>query len=113
MDIADAEEMLRPWLHYRCNLDDWLAERGDAASGTFAERSVGFGEFELRGQTISAMAQPYRFYRLKRAQDEYEAMGEQHKADLKALLDACNMTPILDAKLDREVGWKDNREVWL
>lgn len=108
-----AEDFVPETLAAAKAINDWLAEQGDAASGTFAERGVGFGEFELRGQTISAMAQPYRFYRLKRAQDEYETMGEQDKADLRALLDACNMTPILDAKLDRGIGWKDNREIWL
>ncbi|MEO0784311.1 MAG: glutathione S-transferase family protein [Pseudomonadota bacterium] len=94
-------------------INTWLFEEGEKVSDTFVERGLGFGEFDLRGKTISALAQPYRFYRLKRAQDEYDAMGAEDKRALEALLDACNMRPILDAKLSREIGWKDNREIWL
>lgn len=93
-------------------INAWLSEH-NPEPGTHVERGLGFAGFELRGKPISALAQPYRFYRLKRAQDEYAAMGEADKAALEATLDACNMTPILNAALTRQIGWQDNREVWL
>ncbi|MEL6955608.1 MAG: hypothetical protein AAFO88_03110 [Pseudomonadota bacterium] len=39
--------------------------------------------------------------------------GRRGQRALEALFDACNIRPILDAKLSREFGWKDNRENWL
>lgn len=107
-----AEDFVPETLAAAKAINAWLAEQGDVTGNTI-ERGIGFGEFELRGKPISALAQPYRFYRLKRAQDEYDAMGADDKKALEAVLEACNMTPILGVKLDREIGWKNNREIWL
>ena len=40
-------------------------------------------------------------------------MGPEDKKALEAVLEAYNMTPILGVKLDREIGCKNNREIWL
>ena len=76
-------------------------------------RGVGFGSFVLRGVTINALAQPYRFYLLKRVQDEYASLDDSDKRDIFDLLTACNMAELLDLKLDREIGRANNLEVWL
>lgn len=100
--LADAE-----------TINAWIAEQGDIEPGRPFERGVGFAEFELRGKTISALAQPYRFWRLKLAQDEYAAMSAEDRQAVDAILESCNMTPLLHATLTREIGRRDNLEVWL
>jgi hypothetical protein len=51
-------------------------------------RGVGQATFDIRGVTISAMAQPYRFYLLKRVQDEHASLDEAARADVEAILAA-------------------------
>jgi hypothetical protein len=55
-------------------------------------RSVGLGSFNVRGITINALAQPYRFYLLKRVQDEYATLDESAQKDVAELLTACDMS---------------------
>lgn len=93
-------------------INAWIADQETLEPGTHCARSVGFARFDVRGKTISSMAQPYRFYLLKRAQEEYAAMGAQDRSALDAILDVCNMTALLGAALSREIGRKDNLEVW-
>ena len=94
-------------------INAWLAEQNDLPEGTPSKRAVGKAVFDLRGTTITAIAQPYRFYLLKRAQDELAAMDESTRAQVIAMLDKAGMTPVMTAKLSREMGLKDNKEVWL
>jgi hypothetical protein len=94
-------------------INDWLAEQGNIPAGTEVARGVGFGSFELRGVTINALAQPYRFYLLKRVQDEYAALNTSDKRDVFELLTACNMAELLALKLNRNIGRANNLEVWL
>ncbi len=94
-------------------INAWIGEQDELVPGTPLERGLGYARFDLRGMTISSLAQPYRFFRLKRAQDEYEAMGPEDRKALDAILASCNAAPLLEAKLTREIGRKDNREVWL
>jgi len=94
-------------------INSWIEQQDNLAAGTPVVRGVGMGSFQVRGTTINALAQPYRFYLLKRVQDEFETASDQHKADIGDLLAACNMDGILDCKLSREIGRKDNLEVWL
>ena len=108
-----AEDFVPETLAASNAINTWLEDNSDVPQQTPIERGVGFGKFTLRGQEISALAQPYRFYRLKLAQDEYHAMSAADKAELEALLDRCNMRPVLTATINREIGRKDNLEVWL
>lgn len=94
-------------------INTWLAEQHTLTAGTEVARGVGFGSFELRGVMINALAQPYRFYLLKRVQDEYASLNDSDKRDIVELLTACNMAELLDLKLDREIGRANNLEVWL
>ncbi len=93
-------------------INDWLANQTDLAPGTTAERGLGFGRFDIDGITLSAMAQPYRFYLLKRAQDEFEKMNDTDRTSTLAILDQCNMREVLEMKLTRDIGRKNNLEVW-
>ncbi len=94
-------------------INSWLSEQGHIEAGTPYPRSVGFTEFQVRDTPISAIAQPYRFYLLQRVHDEYAAMNKETKQEVEAILDLCNMRALLDAKLSREIGRKDNQEVWI
>ena len=58
------------------------------------------------------MAQPYRFYLLKRVQNLYASLNEAEKTDIDGLLTACDMRDVLEIELSREIDVKNNREVW-
>jgi len=60
-----------------------------------------------------ALAQPFRFYLLSRVQADYVALGPADRNEVDGLLQACGMSEILDMKLSRAMGRKDNLEVWL
>jgi glutathione S-transferase len=77
------------------------------------ERGVGMCEFAINGQSIKALAQPYRFYLLARAQQVYDESSEMAQADMLALTDRCDLTPLLATRLSRSIGRENNQEVWL
>ena len=94
-------------------INEWLDNQAQLDPGTEVARGVGSGSFELQGKTINALAQPFRFYLLKRVQDEIASFDDKAKADVMNLLSACNMAEILDMKLTRDIGRENNLEVWL
>ncbi len=94
-------------------INDWIEAQDDLPSGTKCERSVGFCQFDVRGIEVSAMAQPYRFYLLARAQDELATMDGEDRAATLALLEEAGMSELVEAKLTRAIGFKDNLEIWL
>ena len=92
-------------------INAWL-EENQPETGSPAERMLGMGSFELRGQTISAVAQPYRFYLLQRVQDAYVAMDETAQSAVSKLLADCGMTDVLNISLSRRLSSEGNLEVW-
>lgn len=94
-------------------INKWLDEQENMPTGTVLERGVGMCSFEIRGVQINALAQPYRFYLLKRVQDEYAQFDAAARTDVDKLLDACNMKDVLDMSLSRDIGRAKNLEVWL
>ncbi|MEH6567466.1 MAG: glutathione S-transferase N-terminal domain-containing protein [Halioglobus sp.] len=94
-------------------INDWLAKQNDLRSGTEVPRGVGFGSFELRGVAVDALAQPFRFYLLKRVQDYYLSLGEPQRKEVEALLAQCDMSEVLSMTLTRDIGRQKNLEVWL
>lgn len=94
-------------------INDWLAQQDDLPAGTPVERGVGFAGFELEGISVSALAQPFRFYLLKRVQDDFDSMNDRDQAAVTALLKDCNLSGILDYRLNREIRRDRNLEVWL
>ena len=95
------------------SINDWLARQNDLPPGTTVARGVGDATFELRGIPVTAMAQPFRFHVLKRVQEEFEALSGPERTEVTALLDACDMTDVLNLKLTRGIGRANNLEVWL
>jgi len=100
-----AAEFINAWLEGN------QPEAGTQAVGRLAQ-SLGNAKFTLRGEAISALVQPYRFYMLQRVQDIYTALAPEAKIDVDQLLENCGMTEILEATLDRRIGRADNLEVW-
>lgn len=94
-------------------INDWLAENTDVPAGTQCERAVGNGRFDLQGTDIEAWAQPFRFYLLERVQTAFKKLDLDSQASVLTMLEAMDMAPLLDISLDRQIGRKDNLEVWL
>lgn len=96
-------------------INNWLAEHqpeaGTAAVGRLAN-PLGNGEFAVRGQTISALAQPYRFYLLARVQEIYAGLATNDQSSVDQMLESCGMSDILSIKLNRQLQRSDNLEVW-
>ena len=67
-----AEDFVPETLAAAALINDWLAEHqpesGTVAVGRLAE-ALGTADFTVRGETITALAQPHRFYLLRRVQD--------------------------------------------
>lgn len=94
-------------------INQWIDDQQELAPGTPIPRGVGMGSFTIRGVTINALAQPYRFFLLKRVQDEFALLDDASQQDVQALLAACDMSDVLNNRLTREVGLSNNLEVWL
>ena len=94
-------------------INEWLAENKDLPSGTEVQRGVAMCRCDFNGTVIETLAQPFRFYVLKRMQDAYESFSQDEKATVDIMLDSCNMRELLDLKLNRGIGRAGNLEVWI
>jgi hypothetical protein len=94
-------------------INAWIDDNADVAPLTEVKRGVGTCEFEVQGVRLSVIAQPFRFYVLKRLQDDFDALDEADQSDVVAMLSACNMREVLDLRLSRAIGRHNNLEVWL
>jgi hypothetical protein len=92
-------------------LNDWLSENAPEP-GMAAERMLGQYVFSVRGQSITSIAQPYRFFMLQRVHSLYDAMQAEDQASVRAMLSRCAMSQLLDIRLNRQVAQVDNLEVW-
>ena len=93
-------------------INSWLANQ-EPAVGTTAERVLGECTFDIRGTSIKAWAQPYRFFLLQRVHSEFAGLDPASQQAVRELLTNCNMAQLLDTKLSRQVGRDNNLEVWL
>ena len=93
-------------------INEWLTEN-QPEPGATAERMLGAGQFTVRGQELSSVAQPYRFYLLQRVQANYDSLDVNDKASVDEMLASCGMSDLLASRLDRQLGHVDNLEVWL
>jgi len=109
---AMAEDFVPETLAAAECINAWLAAQEDLPKGTECKRGVGMGSFTLRGVEIIALAQPYRFYLLRRFQDAYAGLDGDSKAQMDEILERAQMTPLLAARLTREIGRANNLEVW-
>ena len=110
-----AEDFVPETLAAADAINGWLAdnkpEAGTPAVGRLAQ-APGTATFDLRGETIQALAQPHRFYLLQRVQDDYASLSEIDKVGVDAVLGESGMAAILKASLSRRIERADNLEVW-
>ena len=100
-----AAELINNWL------DEHQPESGAVAVGRLAE-ALGTADFTVRGETITALAQPHRFYLLQRVQDAFTELSDEKQTEINTLLEACGMKSLLAAVLSRRIVRSENLEVW-
>ena len=93
------------------SINTWLQDNRPQA-GEEAERFLGQCQFELRGQTITSAAQPYRFFLLQRVQAIYDALDSAGQQAVRDMLERCDMAELLTVRLEQSVAQADNLEVW-
>ena len=92
-------------------LDEHQPEAGAVAVGRLAE-ALGTADFTARGQTITALAQPHRFYLLQRVQDAFTQLSDEKQTEIGSLLERCGMEGLPGAVLSRRIVRSENLEVW-
>jgi glutathione S-transferase len=93
-------------------INDWIEQQEDLMPGTEVLRGVGLCSFEIRGVKVNALAQPFRFYLIKRVQDYYAQLDKDAQSSVSNLLAECDMLEVLDLKLSRDIERQNNLEVW-
>jgi hypothetical protein len=92
-------------------INRWLGENSPAP-GDPVERGLGFGELELRGTKITALAQPWRFFLLARMQKAFHELDETSREEVHAFMRDLGMESLLTLAIDRQVKRHDHLEVW-
>lgn len=92
--------------------NQWLDDQTELTAGTVADRAIGMSAFEVQGQTLKAIVQPYRFFLLQRVFAEYDAQDSAGRAELDALLQQCDMGDLMNLRINRAIGRANNLEVW-
>ena len=110
-----AEDFVPETLAVADLINNWLAEHqpeaGAIAVGRLAE-ALGMADFSVRGETITALAQPHRFYLLQRVQDTFRALPQEDQKSVAAIMRDAGMSAVLSTALTRSIVRSDNLEVW-
>ena len=73
--------------------------------------SLGTADFIVRGETVTSLAQPHRFYLLQPFQEAFNVLSNEKQIEVRALLEACGMERLLTAVLIRRMARSDKLEV--
>ena len=96
-------------------INNWLTEHqpepGAVAVGRLAE-ALGTADFTVRGETITALAQPHRFYLLQRVQDIFAALAQEEQVGVADIMSDAGMSAVLSTVLVRRIVRSNNLEVW-
>ena len=110
-----AEDFVPETLSAAALINSWLAEHqpdpGAIAVGRLAE-ALGTADFTVRGETITALAQPHRFYLLQRVQDIFAALAQEKQVGVADIMSDAGMSAVLSTVLARRIVRSDNLEVW-
>ena len=94
--------------------DAWLAEQGEnpgKVKGPLG-RGIGFAEFKWRGEEISSVVMPYRFYLAQKLWDHFDACSEAEQKAIRHIFNRTGLKTFLDKRPSRRVIRKDFHEVW-
>ena len=98
-------------------LNLWLSEQnpetGTPAIFQLGTSPLGSVEFQVRDHTINAAIVPYRHFQLQRIHQIFDEVETKTQIRIKQILKSCDMADILNVRLNRSIGRKDNLEVWL
>ena len=98
-------------------LNLWLSEQnpetGSPAVFQLGTSPLGNVEFQVRDHTIKAAIVPYRHFQLQRIHQIFDEVETKTQIQIKQILKSCDMADILNVRLNRSIGRKDNLEVWL
>ena len=110
-----AEDFVPETLAAAALINEWLDEHqpeaGAVAVGRLAE-ALGTADFTVRGETMTALAQPHRFYLLQRVQDVYTSASSEERTQIDAVLSQCDLAAAAFASLSRKINRSNNLEVW-
>ena len=110
-----AEDFVPETIAAAALINDWLNEHqpeaGAVAVGRLAE-ALGTANFTVRGETITALAQPHRFYLLQRVQDIYASASSEERTQIDTVLSESDVAEAARASLSRRIQRADNLEVW-
>ena len=110
-----AEDFVPETLAAAALINDWLDEHqpeaGVVAVGRLAE-ALGTADFTVRDETITALAQPHRFYLLQRVQDISARASSEERTRIDTVLSECDVAEAACASLSRRIQRADNLEIW-
>ncbi|MDC0069416.1 glutathione S-transferase [Gammaproteobacteria bacterium] len=94
-------------------VNEWIGAHLEVVEGTKVERFLdGPAVFDIEGTRMSSIVMPFRFYQLKRLQDEVAASSASVREEVIQLLASVNMKELLGMTLTRDIGRAHNLEVW-
>jgi glutathione S-transferase len=94
------------------HINQWLSDNNPEPGAT-AERFLDKASFELRGQSMESVCQPYRFALLQRVQSFYDSLDADQRSEIDDVFARCGMSELLSTRLNRALDWKDNLDIWL
>ena len=108
---------------YRCGpalaaatfINGWLVEHQldpDEVAVVRLAEALGTADFAVRGQTITALAQPHLFYLPQKLQDTLAALSEEAQLGVSETISEAGMSAVLSTALTRRIVHSDNLEVW-
>ena len=98
-------------------LNLWLSEQnpttGSPAVFQLGTSPLGNVEFQVRDRLIKAAVVPYRHFQLQRIHQIFDEVETKVQMQIKQMLESCGMANLLNIRLNRLIGRRDNLEVWL
>ena len=94
--------------------EQWLAKQGKNPEKIKAPlgRGIGFTEFKWRGEFISSVVMPYRFYLAQRLWDHFDGCSENVQKSIRSLFAQTGLAAFLDKRPSRRVLRQDYHEIW-
>ena len=98
-------------------LNLWLSEQNPKTDSPavfqLGTSPLGNVEFQVRDRLIKAAVVPYRHFQLQRIHQIFDEVETKVQMQIKQMLESCGMANLLNIRLNRLIGRRDNLEVWL